>query len=550
MIPESLPDPCVRRFVPATRIVWTSNSGVTAPQSVLTDDSSACILSPTGDPDAPASLVLDFGQELHGGVRLDVPTTSTGRKARVRVRFGESVTEAMSAPNNDHTIHDFDTYVAWMGRTEIGATGFRFVRIDLLDTEATVTLRLVQGVLHYRDLPYYGTFECSDERLNEIFRVGAYTVHLCLQDHVWDGIKRDRLVWIGDLHPEAMVVSCIFGGLSIVPETLDWARDHTPLPRWMNGISSYSLWWVIIQRDWYNSQGDRPYLEGQRDYLKGLLSLIAEHIDSGGREALPEGRFLEWPTSGDPVAVHAGLQALAVLTLRAGAELCVVLGETAAAAAATEAANRAAAYEISPRSESKQACALLALAGMANPNRTNASVLSNDPYRGLSTFYGYYVLQARALAGDYAGALDLIRTYWGGMIDRGATTFWEGFEIDWLENSGRIDEITPEGQRDLHADFGDWCYKGLRHSLCHGWAAGPTAWLMEHILGITPATPGFGLVRVQPHLDGLDWARGTYPTPHGIIRVEHTRRADGTIHTEIQLPDGAGLAPRGNTAFV
>ena len=56
--------------------------------------------------------------------------------------------------------------------------------------------------MHLRDLQYLGSFECSDERLNTIWQTGAYTVHLNMQDYLWDGIKRDRLVWIGDMHPE------------------------------------------------------------------------------------------------------------------------------------------------------------------------------------------------------------------------------------------------------------------------------------------------------------------------------------------------------------
>ena len=27
-----------------------------------------------------------------------------------------------------------------------------------------------------------------------------------IQNYIWDGIKRDRLVWIGDIHPEASTV--------------------------------------------------------------------------------------------------------------------------------------------------------------------------------------------------------------------------------------------------------------------------------------------------------------------------------------------------------
>ncbi|MDQ2687501.1 MAG: alpha-L-rhamnosidase, partial [Armatimonadota bacterium] len=112
------------------------------------------------------------------------------------------------------------------------------------------------------------------------------------------------------------------------------------------------------------------------------------------------------------------------------------------------------------------------------------------------------------------------------------------FELDWMENAARIDEITPPGKRDIHAEFGDWCYKGLRHSLCHGWAAGPTAWLMEHVLGVAPAAPGFSEVTVTPHLGDLEYARGTVPTPHGLIEVSHERRADGSIETHLTLPEG------------
>ena len=533
-------DPRQREFLMPTRIVWTFGN-MEASENLLLADDAPCLMMPG------ASILLDFGRELHGGVRLDVPTTSTGKPARVRVRFGESVSEAMGTPNNDHAIHDFDTSVAWMGRTEIGETGFRFVRLDLLDEEATLTLRQVLAVFLYRPLDYLGTFECSDPRLNDIWRAGAYTVHLCMQDHVWDGVKRDRLVWIGDLHPEAMVISAVFGGQDIVPQTLDYQRDRTPLPEWMNGISSYSLWWLLIQRDWYQYHGDLAYLQAQRSYLIGLLTLLESKIDDAGREHLDGGRFLEWPTSGDPTAIDAGLQALTVLALRAGAELCAVLGETDAATRAEAATRRAASFQYPP-SPSKQANALLALAGMADAGKTNQDILAQDPYQGLSTFYGYYILQARALAGDYAGCLDLIRAYWGGMLDMGATTFWEGFELDWIPNSTRIDELPDAGKRDIHADFGDWCYKGLRHSLCHGWAAGPTAWLMEHILGIAPMAPGFSQVTVNPNLAGLEWARGTFPTPHGILEVAHALRADGTIHTDLKLPEGVRMVSAGGTA--
>ena len=70
---------------------------------------------------------------------------------------------------------------------------------------------------------------------------------------------------------------------------------------------------------------------------------------------------------------------------------------------------------------------------------------------------GYYVLLAKAKMRDYSEAIDIIKSYWGGMLSKGATTFWEDFDIEWMDNSARIDEIVPTGKRDIHGDFGRNC---------------------------------------------------------------------------------------------
>jgi len=527
-------DDRVRRLVLPKRVVWTQGT-VEGADNLLRNDDSPCVMR-SGAEKGPAAILLDFGCELHGGVRFDVGTTEPKGPARIRLRFGESVSEAMSCPNNDHAIHDSECLLPWYGHAELGNTGFRFVRIDLLDADVALPLQRLRAVFVSRWVEHAGSFRCSDSRLNRVWQTGAHTVHLCMQDLVWDGVKRDRLPWIGDLHPEAMVISTVFGDDPLVCDTLDHVRDRTPLPGWMNGISSYSLWWILNHHDWYRYHGDLAYLEEQRDYLVGLLAQLESIVDEQGQEHLDGWRFLEWPTSRDPVAIDFGLQALVVLALRAGAFLLRALKRAKDAKRIDAVADRAAACR-RPPSASKQANALAVLAGMADPAETNREVLAKDPYRGLSTFYGYYILQARARAGDYAGCLRLIRNYWGGMLKMGATTFWEGFEIDWMKGAARIDELVPEGRRDIHADCGDYCYQGLRHSLCHGWAAGPTAWLTEHVLGLAPAAPGFERLVVSPHLAGLKHAEGTIPTRHGVVEVRHTLRDDGSVATEVEAPE-------------
>ena len=128
---------------------------------------------------------------------------------------------------------------------------------------------------------------------------------------------------------------------------------------------------------------------------------------------------------------------------------------------------------------SKQGASLLALAGALDAKKANDEVLQVGGPRGFSTFYGYYMLEAMAKAGNYEGAMDVIRNFWGAMLDMGATTFWEDFNVDWIENAAPIDALVPEGKKDIHGDFGAYCYKGFRHSFCHGWSAGVIRFIQE-----------------------------------------------------------------------
>ena len=410
-------DPRVRQYVRPVRIVWTTTnsdkSQVENAEQLLKPFSGqitlgnkvACTLRNNGE--APGVLV-DFGCAIHGGVQIAVCGSKGNKPVRVRVRFGESVSEAMSDvggksnATNDHAIRDQTCLVPWLGTHEIGNTGFRFARIDLVDEDSFVQIAALRGVFLYRNLEYKGSFRCNDERLNRIWNVGAYTVHLNMQDYVWDGFKRDRLVWIGDMHPETMTINSVFGDVNVVKKSLDLIRDETPLPGWMNGISSYSMWWALIHHTWYKYHGDVEYLEEQHEYLAGLMEQLIKHIGPDGKETLPPHRFLDWPSSTNPTAIHAGLQSLMILTLEAGAEMAETLDDAPLAKKCTEAVARLRKH-VPDHGNSKQAAALMALAGLADAKEMNSQVMAVDGVKRMSTFYGYYVLQAREKAGDTQG---------------------------------------------------------------------------------------------------------------------------------------------------
>ena len=500
-------------------------------------------------------IVVDFGSELQGGIELTVAMVQTdgiskdeavSDYGKVRIVFGESVTEAMSSIGdgnnalNDHAVRDMTVQTCSMSTMRYGNTGFRFVKIEAIDKNLHISG--IKGVLEYKDIEYKGSFRCNDDRLNMIFDTAAYTVHLNMQDYIWDGIKRDRLVWVGDMHPEVSTICSVFGYDECVERSLDFARDNSPIGDegenndsqnvWMI-FPSYTCWWIKIHRDWYYQNGNLEYLLEQKKYMYKVCNKIINCVDSDGKLHFSEQYFIDWSSNNTPY-IEAGFRGCLILAMQAAAEIFNIYGDHHMSAKCCETAEDVKKI-VPPYEGNKQVCAMAALSGLCNAEEIN-KIISEDLLQGLSTFYGYYVLHALAKAGNTQGALEIIRNYWGAMLDYGATTFWEDFDISWIENAGRIDEIVPEDKVDIHSAYGKFCYQKLRHSLCHGWASGPAPFMSQHILGVRVLEPGCKRLSIKPNLGDLEWVKGTYPTPYGVVEIEHTL-VDGKINTKINAPE-------------
>ena len=220
-------------------------------------------------------ILLDFGMEYNGGVQIICQDMMGKKNARLRIRFGESAMECMSdigykGATNDHSVRDQELLAPWVGILEYGHTGYRFIRIDNCD-EVTVSFMQIYGVYEHSGKDILGTFHSSDERLNRIWDVGVRTVYLNNNDLITDGIKRDRLVWIGDMHPESSSILRLFGYDRSVNNSLDYIKRITPPDEWMNGIASYTMWWIKIQHDLYCYSGDKAYLSEQMPFPSQLL---------------------------------------------------------------------------------------------------------------------------------------------------------------------------------------------------------------------------------------------------------------------------------------
>jgi hypothetical protein len=174
-----------------------------------------------------------------------------------------------------------------------------------------------------------------------------------------------------------------------------------------------------------------------------------------------------------------------------------------------------------------QTNAMAVYAGLADAT-LRASVWENilsRPYRfNVTPHFNYYAVSAMAEAGRRDEAADWIVEYWGGMLRPDTTTFWEGYDSRWPKEHYHAHLQTDHGE-------------GYFVSLCHGWSSGPTAWLMEQVLGIQPIAAGFAKVAIRPDLCGMTWARGAEPCPHGLVRVDYQYDASG-FKARIEIPEG------------
>lgn len=480
-------------------------------------------------------IVVDFGVEVCASLRVTFrPLPFVPKPVEIWVSTGETFAEAMELVNKNFS-------GPWRFVVETGKeiqtpnTAFRFAAIIVAAASEPVLIDAIVSDVTYYPVNYAGSFDCSDPLLTRLWYVGAYTVHICMQQDVWDAPKRDRLRWIGDLHVEALTSYYAFddafvkdGG--IIRKTWErlsgdkWQGGH------INGIPGYTLWWLVTGVDHYRFTGDKVWLKKWLPLMTELLDWFREDLDERGLFANKRKAwtFVDWAgyLSGEPELVTTHL--LYVKALRDVAWASREVGNEAKAEelellaqAALEAANTH--WWRDGFTQLRQPNALAVYANLVKDNqRERAHRLLVGPKAPPVTtpYYNAYVLLALAELGEYEFALKFIRNYWGEMHKRGATTFWEVFDPNW---EGTVTSPKVSWGHDL--------------SLSHGWSSAPTFWLSAFVLGVQPSAAGYQKVQIAPHLCDLRFAKGTVPTPRGVIAVEW-RREDKAFTGVVRLPKG------------
>ncbi|HUJ31915.1 MAG TPA: alpha-L-rhamnosidase C-terminal domain-containing protein [Candidatus Acidoferrum sp.] len=505
----------------------------------------------TSSAGAAPSLVLDFGRESDG--RLEI-TSDSPEPIRLTSQYGESLQEARNEPYlgvNEILVPPYATVHG-------PKSAFRYAILKFPAAAAPLRFKSIRLDSIYYPVRYSGSFESSDAVLNRIWAVGAYTAHLCMQDAIWDAPKRDRMPWMGDLDVSGHVIDAVFADRFLMRDSMSRLIDEAgvPLNRDVNTIPGYSAFWVMGEADYYRHIGDKTYLMSLHGSLVRLLTYMEGELDDRGlfantRKAWP---FVDWSPDfqKDTPEARAATAFEFYRAFTDGAWLLAEMGDAAGAskygARAQSMREAAQKFLLDPKTGTFgsrwQENAMAVYSGVADEKQTAAiwaQVLSHPPQFMISPYYNFYAISAMAHAGHRRKTLDWIRKYWGGMIDEGATSFWEGYDPSWPKD---------DFHANLQADDG----KGYYTSLAHGWSSGPTVWLSEEILGVRPTAGGFLEATIRPDLAGLEWARGAVPTPAGLIRLDY-KSAKG-LDARIEIPPGVHalismpVCPNQNWTFV
>lgn len=424
-------------------------------------------------------IILDFGKELCGGIRILTMAVNGEKGAAVRIRFGESVTECCANlgeknATNDHSPRDFTYPLVTTSDVTVGETGFRFVRIDF-PSGVSLKIKSIVAINRMLKLLLKNKYKGNDKTIKNIFNVAKRTVDLCSSgDYVWDGIKRDRLVWSGDLYPEILSLTYLYGRVKQIENTLDFERTHAKLDgKWISLITTYSMWWMACVAEYYFRTGTREFTQKQVCGVEETIKLFNEYVSNDGKMNYPE-YFVDWATK-NTEDEELGSRLISIFAVKKSIRLLKEFGRDVSDA--ERLLNNLCKNDFTVKRQ-KQVIALKYFA-LGNISDDEYARLVEGGAKGLSTYMSYFILTAVA-SRDKELAIEMMKEYFGGMLDKGATTFWEDFDVEWMDGSSRIDCFPKKGEKDIHGDYGKFCYKGFRHSLCHAWASGVINFIAEN----------------------------------------------------------------------
>ena len=467
------------------------------------------------------ALLLDFGKETFGYVRLRQVTG----QGKAMIYYGESKAEALSRDSCEtldkieflEPVKHFDTMTA-------STKAFRYVQVV---PAKGMEIGQVDMLFEYAPVVERGSFSCSDALINKIWQVAAYTLHLNTREFFIDGIKRDRWIWSGDAYQSFLMNYYLYFDQPTVKRTLYALRGKDPVTSHINTIMDYSFYWFMAVKDYYEYSADAQLVKTIYPKMQSLMRYCLSRTDKDGfMEGLPgDWVFIDWADHLTKEGALSFEQLLFCQSLETMAICAKVSGDQAGAEKYQRLFTQLKARLFSVFWDSEKhgfihrifkdqkdetvfryTNMFALLLNYLNPMQRKEvvdHVLLNNQVQAIHTPYmRFYELAALCAVDSQAVVTREIKSYWGGMLQSGATSFWEQYD--------------PMAKGDAqYAMYG----RPFGKSLCHAWGASPIFLLGKYYLGVQPTSPGYNTYEVRPALGGLKWIKGSVPYKGGDISV-------------------------------
>ncbi len=491
------------------------------------------LIKPLSAIDIKEGTLYDFGKETFGFVQIH----GLKGNGKVHIYYGESKEEALDTAYcetldkvkvESYQVTDLATNKVRPINGKYTLENSKAFRYVYVVTENQAEYSSFDMLYEYKPEIQRGYFKCDDEKINKIWDIGAYTMQLTTREFFIDGIKRDRWTWSGDAIQSYLMNYYLFFDTQTVKNTIWLLRGKDPVTSHTNTIMDYTFYWFLSIYDYYMFTGDKDFIQQIYPRMQTMMDYVLGRTNKNGMVEGMTGDwvFVDWADgyldkhgelSYEQVLFAKSLETMALCSQitnnKSDETKYKALFESLFAKLESAFWNESKKALVHNRIDGKQQDAVTRYSNMfaifynylsdQKKNEIKHSVLLNDSILGISTPYmRFYELEALCALGEHKSVTKEIRSYWGGMLDEGATSFWEKYNP------------TDKGAQHL-AMYG----RPYGKSLCHAWGASPIYLLSKYYLGVQPTKAGYSEYTIKPNLGGLEWIEGAVPTPNGEIKV-------------------------------
>lgn len=368
---------------------------------------------------------------------------------------------------------------------------FRYLRIRIPKHSGNYTIRLNRLILNsvssadeQKLLPFPGR---EEDRLMDT--VSLRTLHECMQTVFEDGPKRDRRLWLGDLRLQALANYVTYRNYDLVKrclylfagDTLDNGQVVADIFCQANVVrdelrmTDYSLFFISTLWDYFEATGDLDTLQeleptAWRQYEVVKAMFDDHHIllpEQASNFFIDWSRLTEKQCAGQAIFVYA-LKDLMKIRTRLNLpcqELQTQIQRKSEALRSRWFDAARGVYvdgEKGSLSWASQIWVILASIATEEEGRMLLETIAAIPEatRAVTPYLYHHYIHALILCGQPQLAYEKMNAYWGGMLARGADTFWEIYDP-------QNPDASPYGGK-------------IIHSFCHAWSCTPTYFLRTH----------------------------------------------------------------------